>query len=487
MEIAPALHDIYRDDHEFVVVQKPAQVGGTELSVNLSLWTAATKQGGRGNVLYLMPTQENADRLSQRRIAQAIAESPELRKLVDPNTEGLRPTQRIQMRSIGPGVIYLAGSDQLSQYIGIDADRVILDEFDQMKDEVLSSAMARLRSSSFNRLLVISTPTIPEFGVHGLLMRSDERHYHLHCASCGVWLEPQFPVNVDFDHERVVCDCGAPLTPTGPGRWVALRPAITAIRGYQLNRLVLPNPPLRQMRLAAAGMLGLKTEEFWRQDLGMPFVTADARLTAADLDNCRAVEPPPLTLFKPDAVVMGVDVGQDHFWVVIRLFSKKHSYPLFVEKVYGDWEVLQALAERYKVQFCVVDAQPDTRGAKRFRDRMRSTHCPYVWLCYYKVSGTEHDWDWGMEAKISAVRTLSLDEMFDGFRRHRSMLPINSRELGGGAYYDHMQALVRTTEPDDFGQPVPAYRHTRPDDFAHAENYITLVSTRLGRWNGWWE
>ena len=218
MEITPALHDIYRDAHEFVVVQKPAQVGGTELSVNLALWAAATKQGGRGNVLYLMPTQENADRLSQRRIAQAIAESPELRKLVDTSAEGLRPAQRIQMRSIGPGVVYLAGSDQVSQYTGVDADLVVLDEFDQMKDEVLSNAMARLRSSRLNRIRIISTPTIPEFGINALLMRSDERHYQLFCTSCGVWLEPQFPANVDFERERVVCDCGAPPLPSGPGR-----------------------------------------------------------------------------------------------------------------------------------------------------------------------------------------------------------------------------------------------------------------------------
>lgn len=486
MEIAPAFHDIYRDEHEFVVVQKPAQVGGTEMSINLALWAAATNQGGRGNVLYLMPVQENADRLSQRRMGQAFAEGAELRKLIDTSADGFRPAQRIQMRSIGPGVIYLAGSDQISQYTGIDADLVILDEYDQMKDEVLSNAMARLRSSRSGRMRVISTPTIPEFGIHGLMMRSDERHYQLLCDSCGAWLEPQFPVNVDFERECIVCDCRAPLDPTGPGRWVPTRPEITDIRGYQLNRLVLPNSPLRQMRLAANGTLGLKIQEFWRQDLGIPFVTADARLTAADLDNCRTHEPPPMSLLKPDAVVMGVDVGQDHFWVVIRLFVKKHSNPLFVEKVYGDWDVLEALAERYKVEFCVVDAQPDTRGAKRFRERMVSSRCPYVWRCYYKVSGTEHDWEYGMDAKISAVRTLSLDEMFDGFRRQRTLLPINARELAGGAYYEHMQALVRTTEPDDFGQPIPAYRHTRPDDFAHAENYITLVATRLGRWNGWW-
>ena len=100
-------------------------------------------------------------------------------------------------------------------------------------------------------------------------------------------------MNVDFDRGLVVCECGAPLDPFGPGRWTAKRPQITEIRGYQLNRLVLPAPPLPEMQMAAKGTIGLKQEEFWRQDLGIPFVTGDSRLTAADLDNARAERPPP--------------------------------------------------------------------------------------------------------------------------------------------------------------------------------------------------
>ncbi len=257
------------------------------------------------------------------------------------------------------------------------------------------------------------------------------------------------------------------------------------IRGYQLNRLVLPDPPLKQMRLAAGGTIGMKVEEFYRQDLGVPFISADSRLTAEDLDRCRAEPPPAHLLSNPDAIVMGVDVAGDHFWVVIRMFAKKKSYPLFVEKVYGGWEKLDELCKRFAVQWVVVDALPDMRGAKAFIRRAPGK--VYGFRCFYKVQGLVHDREWGADARITAVRTLSLDETFDSFRHQRSLLPINARELAGGAYYEHMQAMVRTTEPDEFGQPVPAYRHVRPDDFAHAENYIMLASEIFGRWNGWWE
>lgn len=488
MELAPAFHDIYRDRHPFMVVQKPAQVGGTELTVNLSLFAAASHLGDRGHVLYLLPNQEMADRLSQGRMAQAIASSPPLRRLAGSQKDGVRLAQRMQFRSIGSGSIILSGSDSVAQYTGVDADLVILDEYDQMKDDVLSNAIARLRSSKAGRLVAISTPTIPEFGIHGLLMNSDERHYQLHCNACGTWLEPQFPQNVDFEHDLVVCDCREPLNVWGEGRWIATRPDLTDVRGYQLNRLVLPNPPLRQMRMAANGTIGMKVEEFYRQDLGAPFIASDARLSAAALDACRSDPPFKRPSEWPPArqwVVMGVDVGQDHFWVVIREFVDKRSYPLYIEKVYGDWDVLEELATRFKVRFAVVDAQPDTRGAKRFISRLWSMNI-LSWRCYYKQAGTEHEWD-DADARVTAVRTLALDEMFDAFRRRQSLLPMNGRELAGGAYYEHLQALVRTTEPDTFGQPIPAYRHTRPDDFAHAENYVTLVAVKYGVWNGFWE
>jgi hypothetical protein len=155
-----------------------------------------------------------------------------------------------------------------------------------------------------------------------------------------------------------------------------------------------------------------------------------------------------------------------------------------VEKVHGGWELLDELCQRFNVNYAVVDAMPDTRGAKAFATRMYGK--PYVFRCYYKQLGMEHDWDWG-DQRVTAVRTLSLDETFGAFRQRQSLLPLKGDELAGGAYFEHMQALVRTTEPDDFGQPIPAYRHTRPDDFAHAENYVSILANYLGRHQSWWE
>ena len=124
-------------------------------------------------------------------------------------------------------------------------------------------------------------------------------------------------------------------------------------------------------------------------------------------------------------------------------------------------------------------------GLGRFSAARGAADVP-AFACYDSRE-REHAYGWGRDASMHAYRTPALDEMFGALRREAHLRPMHARELAGGAYDQHLQALVRTTEPDEFGQPIPAYRHARPDDFAHAETYLTLAASRWGRWNGWWE
>lgn len=263
MVVPAALQQIYANDHDFLVVRKPSQVGITEFNINLALWAADTGYGGRGVVLYLLPTQEMADRISQTRVGKAITESPYLRRRATPDAGVARAPANVHRRTIGPGVIYFTGTENETQYSGIDADVVILDEFDLMSEDVLSIAQARLRSSRSPRIVVTSTPTIQDFGVTHLFDESDQRHYELRCPGCESWQEPQFPDGVDWDRMQVICRvCGVGLDPRGEGRWFPGDPSNEKIRGYQLNRLILPNPPLLPMKLALEGTIPTTQEMF---------------------------------------------------------------------------------------------------------------------------------------------------------------------------------------------------------------------------------
>ena len=80
----PALADIARDDHPLVVVMKSAQVWLTELEINLALHAADTGHAGRGNVLFLMPNQNQMDDFARSRFDRAIQDSPYLRQRLQP-------------------------------------------------------------------------------------------------------------------------------------------------------------------------------------------------------------------------------------------------------------------------------------------------------------------------------------------------------------------------------------------------------------------
>ncbi len=168
MRLTPALRDLYADDHPFIVVQKAAQVFVSEYLINSALWAADSGQGGRGNALYVMPTQTQIDDFSQARFDKAIAESPHLQSRLFPPPPGRPGPARQRLKKVGQGYIYFRGADSRRQLSSIDADIVVLDEFDLMAEGVLALAQKRLASSRLGWLRVASTPRYPEAGVNGL-------------------------------------------------------------------------------------------------------------------------------------------------------------------------------------------------------------------------------------------------------------------------------------------------------------------------------
>ncbi len=475
MIIPPALHAIYQDDHRFIVIRKPSQVGATEFNLNTAAWAADSPYVDRGVVLYLQPTQEMADRTSQVRMSKVIQESPYLRQRAVPEPGVARSPANIQRRTVGAGVIYFCGSEQEAQYAGIDADLVILDEYDLMKEEVLSLAQARLRSSRSPRLRITSTPTISDFGISNLFELSDRRHYEMLCPSCGRWQQPGFPDSVDWNTLRVVClSCNAPLDPWREGRWVSHRPDELEVRGYQINRLILPDPPLRDMKLALDGKIPTSKEIFYRQDLGQPFTSPESRLTPEILDSCVKHWQPQLLRMN----VMGIDVGSK-LHVVVRGRLEDRWY-LFEAFTVDSFEEIEGCFEFYHIQCCVVDALPETREARRFQ----KAHHGKVWLAQYTQRGLEADWIWD-DGLVRAPRTLIMDETLRRFREGAYVLPPAVRALADGEYFRHLQAPVRTIELDAWGQQFAVYRHRQPDDFAHAEVYSTLATIRATLSEAW--
>ena len=502
----PALRDIARDDSSLVVIQKSAQVGLTELMVSKALWAADTAYAGRGNVMFVMPTQNQMDDFAQARVDRAIQESSYLRSRLQPEPPARKGADSKRLKRIGPGWLFMRGADSRRQIASVDADLVLLDEFDQMAGGTFELAQKRLTSSRRGQLIVASTPRLPEAGVNGLYLQSDQRRYHLTCQNCG--LEQALTWEHSGDRERlaVVClDCRAPMDVMKPGRWIAQAPG-NRIRGYHLSRLYAPWVNLQQM-LEASDNPGLHgTREFYNSDLGEVFAEPGGGLSLDDLDRCRREYE--FGDYRGQSCVMGVDVGND-LHVVVREAPAEHIdrdtgkpppglYPEFWEDerpatrlkdeparlwfvgTVRTFEELDLLVARFHVTKCVIDAQPETREAVRLAERHRGK----VALARYdrREAGYERTSEAGV-VMWHAERTFAIDETFERFRREMAELPSSARSLGGreregsGEYLRELLALKRVTEQDASENWVARYRNNgRDDHYAHAEVYAWLAA-----------
>jgi len=472
-----------RDRHPRIVIQKSAQAGISEALVNVGFWAADTLYAGRGHILYVMPTQSQAEDFVQSRVDVALQESAYLRGLMQPEPPTIRKKpDNLRVKRIGSGHLYFRSAESARQLTSIDADIVILDEYDYMSEEALTLAMRRTASSASGQIIIASTPRLPEAGINAQYLKSDRRRYYLTCSACDLEQPLEWPDNIDMVNARVVCStCRAPLDVLRPGRWIAEAPGNTAVHGYHLNRLYSPFANIGQLIEASEGQTIEETRRFRNDDLGVPYTSPRGGLTPDDLDRCRSDYL--ASDYAGEFTVMGVDVGDPYLHVVIRdVKVLGQSGPRFYRLRFADavqgFEALPELMERYHVQRVVIDEQPHRFYARRFMSEHGGALARYV----DGVSGQLVEWV-PAERVYRIDRTALLDQLFEDVRRGLLTLPRNARDLGGrnrdgmGEYYRQMLVQQRTYERDRHGNPIARWiDHGRADHFAHAELYCWVAA-----------
>ena len=61
--------------------------------------------------------------------------------------------------------------------------------------EAEALAKERLAHSDYKRILELSNPSLPGYGIDEVYQASDQRHWMLKCPGCGAWtaLDKEFP------------------------------------------------------------------------------------------------------------------------------------------------------------------------------------------------------------------------------------------------------------------------------------------------------
>lgn len=255
------------DDAEFVVVQCGTQVGKTEFMITGLMFYA--HQFPRP-IVYVMPTERDAEDLSTQRLEDAIKSSPAVRQVflssTDRDEEGRRGKETTLSKRFLGGMLFVLSATSGSQLRSKPAGVLMLDEVNGYPRELPGEGnpvdLVLQRSQNFlgRKVCIVSTPTDEgDNPIGDWYAETDQRKYETPCPECGSYFVVQFrkvpgipgglvwpegrpqDARMECPHCETLIPCERRAEMLAAGRWV---PTATARRpravGYWLNVLWSP-------------------------------------------------------------------------------------------------------------------------------------------------------------------------------------------------------------------------------------------------------
>ena len=465
------LRAIYDDTAPHVVLTKAAQIGGTTWAILRSIHACSMGL----NVIYFFPTRTDVLDFSRSRIGPLFSDNPFLRRLIqDTDTMGLK--------RIGPAHLYLRGMQSTVGMKSVPADLVAFDELDEATPEAKSLARERLAHSNYKRVIELSNPSLPNYGIDEVFQQSDMRHWTLKCPGCGEWtaLDLAFPTQLgrevrivqerhDGSHYRACPKCGAELD-LDAGEWVAEYPD-RPIHGYRISQLfsakVDPGEILHEYRTTRF------PERFYNMKIGLAWADAQNRLDRMTVLACCREEGMLDSCEVP--CTMGVDTGKELHVVVSRFVPGGRGLRQVVYVgVQHDYAELDDLMRRFSVHRCVIDALPEIHATRAFARR----HQGRVWLNYFQDSQRgSYRWD-REESIVYENRTEALDASRQVIRDQCVILPRSSRLIE--EFASHLGADAKQlVEDETTGAQSYRYVRTATNHFSLAFTYDCIAWSNL--------
>jgi hypothetical protein len=466
------LRAIYDDASPHVVLSKASQVGGTTWAILRSIHACLSGL----NVGYYFPTKTDVLEFSKSRVGPLVADNPFLLK-------ELRDTDTAGLKRIGDAHLYLRGMQSSIGMKSIPLDMLVFDELDEASPDAKALARERLSHSDYRRIIELSNPSLPGYGIDESYLESDQRHWTLKCLSCGKWTAPDkaFPtklgeeVRVIAEREDGTChlacvSCGGELDPS-VGEWVADYPS-RPIHGYRISQLfsskIDPAEILREYRKT------YNPERFYTLKIGIPWVDVENKLSTHEvLALCGDSGLLPSSV---QECTMGVDTGRELHVVVSRRRSPRGK-DLTREVIWigtvQSYEELDGFMKRYKISRCVIDALPEIHATRAFAERHRGR----VWLNYFN-DGQKGSYKWDHDQHIVQVnRTEALDAAKRGIRDGAVALPRRVPLLE--EFAEHLASdAKKLIEDEETGAKSYRYIRTGTNHYSLAFTYDWIASER---------
>jgi hypothetical protein len=485
----PWLKDMHDTTCEFNIGQKSAQMGYSETMLNVAFFNLDIM---KRNVLYILPNQRpDAADFTTRAFNPAIDLSTHIKSM-------FTGTNNVGHKIVGSANLFIRGSNARSGLKSVPASVLIFDEFDEMDQANVKLAEERSSGQEYRVNWKVSTPTVPGKGINTYFLRSTQDHFFFECPSCSKLIELRFPENLvitsdDPDDPKIkdshlICSqCKAVLPHKAKrsflktGRWVSSNPG-RIMRGFYINQMY--SPVLEPYKLAIMYLEARRDpaaeQEFYNSKLGLPHVVEGAQITE-DMFEPLVKGYQMVEGCRPGSVVtMGIDIGKTcHVEVCqwdlsqvnpIDINAKARCKVLWAGEISDLMKQGSELMMAYNVDFCVVDAMPETNLVTQFANEWYGR----VRICRYNHYATARSVFAGdKDIQVSVNRTAWLDMALGRIRNKSIIFPSNLPR----DYTHHMMALIRKPEKDANGNLV--YKYVNQDDkhdhYAHARTYAEIA------------
>lgn len=454
------LKEPYQDNHPFQVDMKAAQKGLTTRAMLRVVYNGRYR-GFRG-ILYLFPSRTDVSDFSKSRIDPLVDENP------DTIGQWIKDTDATNIKRVWNCFLYLRGMKSRVGLKSVPGDFIVYDELDEAAQNAVDMADERMSHSAFKEKMMLSNPTIPDYGIHKHFLLSDQKYWLLRCG-CGQWndLVKDFPkclVEIKNKVIRACRKCGKALNPAR-GQWVAKKPRVKDRSGRQYSQLysqfVSPKEIFDKFRTTT------NLKDFYNLKIGIPYIEAENRISVEEVKALCSDQP--IASSEKAPCFMGVDQGKG-LHTVIGKDRPGMAGQLVHMNVYKDWEELYPLMTNFNINRAVVDAQPEMRNARKFAEKFKGR----VFLNFYSDSQRgSYKWD-EEKLTVSCNRTESLDASHQEIKLAQVILPAECDEVR--TFAEHLHNVgKKLEEEEDTGSKRYVYVKLGEDHYRHAYNYECMA------------
>lgn len=451
------LFDPYTDMSPKLVVYKAAQIGLSTLQIFKTFFIA--KKLGL-DVIYTLPTQDDAATFVDGKVNRMIANNPVLQ-------EYTQDKDTIERKRVGKGMLYYRGTFTKKAAIMVTADVLVHDEEDFSDQDVVADYESRLQHSKAGWHWHFGHPSTEGVGVSKYWKRSDQKHWFIKCPKCNKEQYLSWPESIDIKTEKFVCkECGGEITDNArrKGRWVA-KYKDKEYSGYWIPLMIAPWVSAKRILEYYRD----KTDEyFFNRVLGLPYVGSGNRVTRDDIMGNLTSE----INKQKDRIVIGVDTGIELRYVV----GNKDG--LFYYGQTKKYEEIEYLMKRWERSIVVMDAGGDLIGSRQLREKYPGR----VFLAHYSQDRkTMQLIRWGKADESGNVvvdRNRVIQIVVDEFKDRR--IPLQGTDADWQDYWLHWNAVYRMQDEDSLGVIRKKWLRSGRDDWVHATVYWRVGMSRYG-------